>query len=239
MRSGNQSNDLHQLQGASGFKFVGGPLCLDFVNTVGGRIRGSRGKTARDYGDTVVRDQIVGYEDLVKWAQLAALLTPSEARSLARRAGDQRKQADAVLARSIAFREALYRIFKSAVEGWAPKSKDMGVLGRELAISRGHEGLVPSHGAFVWHWEDQALDRVLWPVAKSAVDLLTSRDLARVRLCSGDECGWMFLDTSRNRSRRWCDMRDCGNLAKVRRFRERQARAPKGRESTRIQQNKA
>ncbi|MBZ5595412.1 MAG: ABATE domain-containing protein [Acidobacteriia bacterium] len=225
MGTGNQSTDLHQLQNASGLKFIGGRLCLDFVNTVGGRVSSRAARIGlRDYADTVVRDKIAGYDDLMTWAQLAGVMTQAEARSMARRASAHRKKAASVLARAATLREALYRIFKSVVERWPPHAADVDVLRRELAVSRGHERLIPSPGGFAWNWEDRpdALDRVLWPVAKSAAELLTSRELAKVRQCGGDECGWMFLDTSRNRSRQWCDMRDCGNRSKVRRFRQRQ-----------------
>jgi predicted RNA-binding Zn ribbon-like protein len=209
-------------------KFIGGRLCLDFVNTVGGRVRKGGRRCARDYADTVVQDKIPSYDDLTTWAQLAGVLTHTEARNLARRAAAQRKQAAAVLARAAGLREALYRVFKSVVESWPSGAADLDVLRRELGIARGHERLTLSAGAFVWNWEERpaALDRVLWPVAKSAAELLTSSDLARVRQCGGDECGWMFLDTSRNRSRQWCDMKDCGNLSKVRRFRQRQLLGP-------------
>lgn len=227
MRAGNQSTHLRQLQHPSGFKFVGGRLCLDFVNTVGGRTSEGGRKTPRDYANNVVRDKITAYHDLITWAELAAILSPAESRRLARRAVNRPKHAGVVLARSTALREALYRIFKSVVESWPPAARDLDVFRRELDISWRHERLTPAAPAFVWSWEDQpdSLDRVLWPVAKSAAELLTSTDLARVRQCGGDECGWMFLDTSRNRSRQWCDMRDCGNLAKVRRFRQRQTGA--------------
>jgi predicted RNA-binding Zn ribbon-like protein len=62
---------------------------------------------------------------------------------------------------------------------------------------------------------------MLWHIADSAAEFLTTGDLTRLRECSGEDCGWLFEDTSKNRSRQWCDMRDCGNLAKVRRFRTR------------------
>ena len=62
---------------------------------------------------------------------------------------------------------------------------------------------------------------MLWPVARSAADLLTSDDLGRVRECAGERCNWLFIDRSKNHSRRWCDMQDCGNVAKVRRYRSR------------------
>ena len=59
---------------------------------------------------------------------------------------------------------------------------------------------------------------MLWPVVQSAVDLMTSPELDRVGQCADDRgCGWLFVDTTKNRSRRWCDMRDCGNRAKARR----------------------
>ena len=73
---------------------------------------------------------------------------------------------------------------------------------------------------FRWDWDDEeALDRMLWPVARSAGELLTSDRLGQVRVCAADDCDWLFLDTSRNGSRRWCDMRVCGNRSKVRRYR--------------------
>jgi predicted RNA-binding Zn ribbon-like protein len=75
---------------------------------------------------------------------------------------------------------------------------------------------------FSFTWQDlPALDQMLWPIVRSTADLLTSGELERVRQCPGEECGWLFLDASRSGRRQWCDMAECGNLAKVRRFRER------------------
>ena len=78
--------------------------------------------------------------------------------------------------------------------------------------------VVPKEGSFAWDWlnKEQALDRMLWVVARSAADLLVSGELDTVRVCAGEDCNWLFLDTSKNRSRRWCDMKSCGNRAKVR-----------------------
>ena len=74
----------------------------------------------------------------------------------------------------------------------------------------------------MWTWTDEdVLDRMLWPVVRSSAELLVEGDLTRVRQCHGEQCGWLFVDMTKNRSRRWCDMGDCGNLAKVRRFRSR------------------
>ncbi len=83
---------------------------------------------------------------------------------------------------------------------------------------------MPTSAGYAWTWADDpnALDRMLWPLVRSAAELLVTGDLSRVRVCGGERCGWLFVDTSKNRSRRWCDMQDCGNVAKVRRFRTRQ-----------------
>jgi predicted RNA-binding Zn ribbon-like protein len=130
--------------------------------------------------------------------------------------------AQAVFERSINLREALYKIFKSVADGQKPETPDIEKLNYELIRARSNERLVFSAATFEPRWKEMGrnLDSPLWPLIRSAAELLTG-DLSRLRQCGGDECGWFFLDTSRNHSRQWCDMKDCGNLAKVRRFRER------------------
>jgi predicted RNA-binding Zn ribbon-like protein len=166
----------------------------------------------------VIRDKLPGYPDLLAWSEAAGLITRPEARALAGRAARNRRAANAVLSRAAALREAIYILFRDRRPGDA-----LAILNRELAVSRGHERIHHTRGGFQWRWDDSpSLDRILWPVARSAAELLASSDAQRVRCCDGQDCGWLFLDTSRNGARHWCDMRDCGNRAKVRRFRERQ-----------------
>jgi predicted RNA-binding Zn ribbon-like protein len=206
-------------------KRVGGSLCLDFVNTVRGRISRSVSRSVKDYADRVVGERLDSYDALLRWGTLVGVLTTREAKSLSRSAAATPSRAVAVLERSLTVREAMYRVFKAALEGWAPRPKDLAALNRELQIARMHERLVASPRPG-WEWDEtMALDRVLWPVVRSAGELLTSADLERVGQCPGDECGWLFLDTSRARRRQWCDMAECGNLAKVRRFRQKRRRA--------------
>ena len=204
------------------WKLIGGRLCLDFVNTVGGWVSGGTGR-GHNYADMVLREKLPRYGDLMSWAECGGALTEREARQLGRRAANEPRAAAFALARAAGLRGALYRIFKSVVENWTPRPADVAILQRHLSVSRTHQRLSRLSGAFVWTWEDSdpTLERVLWPVADSAAELLTSRDLALIRQCGGDECGWMFLDTSRNHSRQWCNMKECGNRAKVRRFRQR------------------
>jgi predicted RNA-binding Zn ribbon-like protein len=205
-------------------KFIGGCTCLDFVNTVGARVSDRQGKRTRAYADRVLRDKLKDYTHLLKWSQLAGLSTGHYTRQLAHLAEVSPSRGAAILARAIRLREALYRIFKSVLESWAPDESDVDVLRNELSIAKARERFIRRGAGFVWAWDhsQNALDGPLWQVSRSAADLLTSADLTKLRQCGGDECGWMFLDTSRNRSRRWCDMKDCGNRAKVRRFRRRE-----------------
>lgn len=185
-------------------KLIGGLPCLDFVNTVGGWKQ-----------DRVVEDKLEGYADLARWAGLAGIAVRTPTRLTPRDAGR-------VLARTRVLRLALYRILSRSLEKRSPKRADLAVLTAELTQARDHQAFVSDHGQFRWKWDDTpAPDAILWRVSQSAAGLLTSPDLARVRICAGENCGWMFLDQTRNHSRQWCDMKDCGNLAKVRRFRQR------------------
>ena len=95
----------------------------------------------------------------------------------------------------------------------------------ELAASRRAERLAFRDGRLAWVWPDSTrrLESPLWLIARGAAALITSSELARLRECGGEDCGWLFLDRSRNHSRQWCTMEDCGNLSKVRRYRERHA----------------
>jgi len=207
---GNLSKTIDRLH----VKFIAGSLCLDFVNTVGGR----------GVSGAAIRDKIASYDDLLAWSVLAGSVDHRHAGALARLTARGVENAANILARGIRLREALYRLFKSAMEGRRPGGTDFDVLRQELSIARAHQRLTAQSGRFIWMLPaySAAPDRILWPIALAAAALLTSSDLARLGQCGGENCGWLFLDTSRNHRRQWCDMRDCGNRAKVQRFRQKQ-----------------
>lgn len=212
-------------------KFVGGALCLDFVNTVDVWTEGASRTDRHPYGDTPLCEQLVDYEALVQWGQLANVLGAREAGEMIKQGQHDTTAASEVLQRAMRLRRSLYRLFKSMLHGWKPDPADLDVLHRELAIARAHERLVHHRGIFEWRFENlhDELDRILWPVTRSAAELLCSADLTRLRQCRSAQCGWLFLDTTRNHSRSWCDMSDCGNLDKVRRFRQKQPSAARAR----------
>ena len=193
------------------FKLRGGVVCLDFVNTVGSRLTDRYSEYLRSYAD------------LLDWARQAGLLAPEETEGLSRQAALDPEGARETLSRALALREAIHRVVSRAIAGESQDESDLSVLNRELSVALSHLRVMPSGGAYGWDWDlsgddDGArLDGPLWPVAQSAAELLTSPKLGRVKVCAGEGCGWVFLDESRNSSRKWCDSRDCGNRERVRR----------------------
>ena len=192
------------------FELTGGALCLDFANTVDNR-------------PAQPRELLNTYDDLVSWAEQAGVLEPKLAPALRAEAIRRPDAAAAALNGARALREAVHGVLKAAARGAAAPADSLGMLEAAVAPSLARRRLVQTATGFEWKWtyDDAALDGLLAPVVESAAALLTSHDLARVRECEADTCGWLFLDRSRNRSRRWCDMSVCGNRAKVRRHYQR------------------
>ena len=207
--------------GAQKWKFVGGRLCLDFVNTVDNR---HEQKVKNSTIFTFRADKLSGYSDLVEWAKEAGILEERYITRMVHIASQKERESRLVFERATTRRESLFRIFKHVIEKWDPTTADVEILNRECDIARSRHRLVYSSSKFVWNLEaqDDELDRMVWPITLSGAELLSSEELSHVRQCPGPNCGWLFLDSSKNRSRQWCDMKDCGNLAKVRRYRERQ-----------------
>jgi predicted RNA-binding Zn ribbon-like protein len=191
------------------FDLTGGRLCLDFANTVGWR------------GSSAPQEHLGSYADLVAWAEQAHVVAPRAARALLKRAAAQPAEAREALATAIRLREALYRVFAAATAGRTPLAADLAVLNAAVTAAFERPHLVASKTGFTLAFgsDTDDLGAPLTPVVRSAVDLLTSPDLVRVRTCAAAACAWLFLDTTRNRGRRWCDMKTCGNREKVRRFR--------------------
>jgi predicted RNA-binding Zn ribbon-like protein len=194
------------------YKFRGGVLCLDFVNTLAWRLT-----------DHPV-EYLLSYEDLLTWGRQADLLAPDETKALSGRATTDLEDARAMLSRALALREAIHGVFSAAIAGKPQDEGALSALNRELSGALSRLRVVPAEGgSYIWAWDrggeeggGPPLERPLWPVARSAAELLTSSKLGRVKVCAGVGCGWMFLDESRNASRRWCDSRDCGNRERVR-----------------------
>ncbi|HUF89346.1 MAG TPA: ABATE domain-containing protein [Gemmatimonadota bacterium] len=203
------------------FDLSGGVLCLDFVNTLGNRA-----------GPEPLEERLERYDDLVGFARQSGALDGTEARRLREAARARPPAAAAMLARAVSLREVLHAIFGALAAGNRPVERDLAGLNAELAPALAHARLARGDGGYTLTWDAAPadagaggipLDRPLWPIAHSAMQLLLEADLSRVGECGSDTCGFLFLDTTRNRSRRWCDTRICGNRARVRRHRRRMA----------------
>ncbi len=199
------------------FEITGGNLALDLANTV----------DVRPTPDA--RDLLRDWDDLVGWSVQAGAVDAVAARRLARDGARRQGEARAVLRRARFLREALFGIFSSVAAGRPVRSESLAVLNDALSLALGRRRVAARPGGFVWTWQhpDDILDTMLPPVVHAAADLLCTPDsLARVRVCAAsDRCAWLFLDLSRNASRRWCDMTVCGNRAKARRHYEQRTQA--------------
>lgn len=165
------------------------------------------------------------YEDVVAWGEAAGLLTSQEVEHLHLLALDRPDQARADYEKAINLREAIYRIFSCHYASRPIASTDLELFNSIVQDAMAHLKLVPEHGGFQWEWANDSVDigMILWPVARAASELMTSEQISRVRECEDDRgCGYLFIDHSKNRSRRWCSMESCGNRAKARRHYARQ-----------------
>lgn len=193
------------------FDLSAGEHCLDFANT----------SASRKAPGTQV-ERLLSYADLLAFGVQAGLLTPSQSRELSRQAYTQPSRANAALRKAYAIRDALYRVFSAIATHRTPPYKDLEMLNAEFATAIECSRIVRDDGRFIRVWADtDELELPLWPIAASANGLLTSGTLGQLRECPAESCSWLFVDQSRNQSRRWCDMKTCGNRAKARRHYER------------------
>ena len=185
---------------------------LEFTNTVNNHASDQPGET------------LFKYEDVLDWAKRVGVLRTVQVDQLAQKAAGQSEKAIAVFAQSLELREVLYRIFVAKTKSKSPAQEDLTILNSVLSPIASSAHLVHHAGRFKWQWDidENALELPLWLLALSAVDLLTSDDYQWVGQCADEDgCGWLFVDTSKNHSRRWCDINDCGNRAKQRRYQKR------------------
>jgi predicted RNA-binding Zn ribbon-like protein len=187
---------------------IGGHVVLDFVNTVGGLP-----STADD-------DAIATYEQLLLWSELSETITSEHARRLEKRARRSRAQADEALRDAHALRRDLYALLDGLRTGSDTVDRDWKVVRPRLVSAMEHASPSVDGQSVRWSWaHDADLAAPLHPIALAAGELMTSEDLALVRRCG--RCRFLFLDRSRNHSRRWCNMRTCGFADKVERQLER------------------
>jgi len=186
---------------------VGGHPALDFINTV------------HDWTVSKPYDYLSEFADAIRFGEVAGLLTRTDDRRL------RRRTSQIELTRLRELRALLKRIIEMGLSGQAPSKMDLAKLSADLAEAsratrlrvatrthRSHQ--VPVICEITAENAGDALLRLR--IVEAAVALLVSDAMLRVKSCPS--CGWLFLDVSKNRSRRWCSMGTCGAAVKARRY---------------------
>jgi predicted RNA-binding Zn ribbon-like protein len=173
-------------------ELAGNALCLDFANTVNSRVR-------------TVHDYLATDHDLLAWAVHAGALS------------DPAHGARIPVLRAWELRDAVYATFSAVAAGRRPRKAELAAVSQAHATAMTRSVLTATSTGYVLTWPPPV--DPLWPVGRSAGELLLTADLDRIGECPG--CGWLFLDTSRNGSRRWCSMATCGSRDKMSRYHHR------------------
>lgn len=190
------------------FQLVAGHVALDFVNTVDNRYREGRAV-----------DLLPNYLEFLRFCRETGLITGAQSDLL----GRLENGADAALRAASELREALERIFSSVIGRAEIPAADLEILNAALQHAMQHSVLELQNGHIIRAWKglEENASGPLWLIADAAANLLVSEDLKLVRECGNSTCRWLFLDTSKNHSRRWCDMKLCGNRLKARNYYQR------------------
>jgi predicted RNA-binding Zn ribbon-like protein len=190
------------------FDFDAGEVCLDYANT----------KEWHASANPI--EHLNSFDDFVSWGEQASLISAEAARHLRQQAHEKPDKTAAAFEDALNLREAIYSVFSRRYAGKSVPGNDLNLLNSVIRQAMSHLQLIPREGKMIWDWMpgSNGMDIILWSVARSAAELLTSEKADRVRECEDDRgCGYLFIDQSKNHSRRWCSMESCGNRAKARR----------------------
>lgn len=199
----------------------GGACFLDFINTVDRTPAAPEALPAWD-------DLAPGYANLLAWAEMAGIVEEAQAESLRRTARKDGRTAAAVRRRAVALREALHHLVIAMLAGNEPPSDALETLDAEVRLLQQAQELTIVDGQLASRTapgRERDLDAVLRPVVASAQEVLGRQGVERIRRCAAPECQTLFLDTTKNGSRRFCSASGCGNVTRIRRFRARQTAA--------------
>jgi predicted RNA-binding Zn ribbon-like protein len=191
-----------------GFDLTAGCLCLDFANTIDNRLSSNPA------------DKLRGYEDLVAFGKQAGVFSLSESRKLRCEERQDESEAARLFRQALDLREMIFRILSAVAACRKVSEADANALNEALQKLNADSLVVPSPGQVAWRWVEKSsgVARLLGRIVRSAVRLLTSEDIERVKQCAAEKCCWLFMDGSRSRNRRWCEMRTCGSQHKAKAY---------------------
>jgi predicted RNA-binding Zn ribbon-like protein len=196
---------------AATLPLVGSELAFDFANTCSGR------------GGPEQKEHLRAPEHVIAWSRHAKILTPADGAIAAQLLAASPELGAELLNRALALRDTVFRIGSAIAHGDRPDASDTDALARCHAACIARARLTPFQANFVWLWSPREglVEAVLGPITLSALTMLAQADVSRIKQCSGEHCGWLFFDTTKNKRRRWCEMQVCGNRAKQKAHRAR------------------
>jgi predicted RNA-binding Zn ribbon-like protein len=197
------------------FELIAGALCLDFINTLDDRF------------SQQPKELLADYESLTRFGEDTGALSEFEGDRLFQLSIERPDLAQKALEAAIQMREAMHEVFWALVRNKPVPPAALLILNGYVVSAAQHLKLVAGNGYLEWRFDapPNDLEAPLWPIARSAAELLASEQAQYVRACDSETCLWLFLDTSKNHRRRWCDMTKCGNRAKARAFYDRKKKA--------------
>lgn len=193
------------------FELIAGRLCLDFANTLDHRLSGNP------------EDKLNGYAELVEFGQQTGVFSASETRQLRHEGRKNKGEASRLFQHAVAMREMIFRILSAVAARREVSEGDVGALNAELRRLNTTSLIAPGNGGGAWRWVEKSsgAEKLIGRIVRSAMELLSSEDIERVKECAAETCGWLFIDGSRSRNRRWCEMRTCGSQHKARAYYQR------------------
>lgn len=208
---------FRQLDPVTPYRYVGGDQSVDFVNTA-------------EWVEAGL-DRFASYGRVLEWAEGALVVTRRTAVALRALSEEYPARAVRVLSDAAGFRSLLERLFYRMSQQRPTDAEITELNSHWLSISLAESAIVRNDRNSLelgWPRADMVLESPLWAVARAAATLVTSQDASRIRRCGGDDCGWYYVDRSRNGLRRWCEMETCGTKMKSRRRAERNATVHEG-----------
>ena len=189
------------------FQLVAGDPALDLVNTLDWRFR-----------ESGPEERIATYDDLLQFAVQTNVLTSKQAKTLRR--GTSLYAGSHVVEETRGLREALSDLLYSGLDGRNSSAASLKTLERFFREAREQTRLVRDGSRLKWQWAgaETKPEFPVWLMTRAASRLLLSENVQQVRACANPDCRWLFMDTSKNRTRRWCAMKLCGNRMKARRY---------------------
>jgi predicted RNA-binding Zn ribbon-like protein len=198
--------DVMPIEAGHAFQLVGGHPATDFINTLDWRFR-----------ESGAEELLRRFTDLIRFLIQSKLISAVQGRRLVNTVDDRSAERTLKTARKL--RESLADFLYAKLDGRQPSSHCISRLQEHFQVARAHQKLAWKKGRVEWTWNED--DRANLPVhmlSSSASDLIMSTNLANIRACCNPECRWIFVDVSKNHTRRWCNMKLCGNRMKARRF---------------------